>query len=100
MIVQARKKRATGGIQHLLARCTLDARAELGDGTVRHADVDAAALDLGVADQHRWSTRPQRSAVSTSMRAPVSARYAVRWRPMRLATLTVPPAPGTRPIAT
>jgi hypothetical protein len=44
------------------------------------------------------STSPHASAVGASMRAPLSASHAVRWRPMRAGRLTVPPAPGTSPI--
>lgn len=46
------------------------------------------------------STSPHAWAVDTSMCSPVSARRAVRWRPMRRGRLTVPPAPGIKPRAT
>ena len=43
------------------------------------------------------STRPHVRAVIPSIDPPVSASCAVRWRPIRLGRLTVPPAPGIRP---
>ena len=44
------------------------------------------------------STRPHASAVAPSMTTPLRPSAAARWRPMRRGMLTVPPAPGTRPM--
>jgi hypothetical protein len=47
-----------------------------------------------------WSTRPHRAAVSASSAVPDKARYSVRHGPILRGMLTVPPAPGIRPMAT
>ena len=64
----------------------------IGDAQRAHQDILHRIYADSIA-----STKPQSSAVAASIVRPDSTRYAVRHRPMRRVTLTVPPAPGISP---
>jgi len=62
-------------------------------------------LEMHITDVDQWasstaSTSPHSRAVATSTVAAPSPSHAARCRPIRRATLTVPPEPGTRPSGT
>src|SRR5581483_3097405 len=91
-----------GGVEQLgdgepaLERADDDAVAHAGRGHLQeHLHVHGYCVPSSMA-----STSPHSNAVSALIASPLTASHPARSRPIRRGRLTVPPAPGTRPMAT